>query len=164
MRAWAPAKPCNNMQAPALRWRTSKAMSKKQIAMLSRTRGSIINHYINAIQRLYIDSRHRVNGTVKDFDYQLNTNVTVAEESLAVCWTQCVFPNCWYTVSKQKMAGSTPGGKDDHRSLSHNDYTTGILRCELLGNGGCHCLDTKQHCAQCIYVCLRHSTRALRNQ
>ena len=50
-------------------------------------------------QRLYIDSRDRVSGTAESFEYQLSTNVTVAEESIAVL-DSVLIPNSWYTVTK----------------------------------------------------------------
>ena len=52
-------------------------------------------------QRLYVDSRDRVSGTAEEFEYQLATNITVAEESIAVLDTVCI-PNSWYTVSKDR--------------------------------------------------------------
>ena len=50
-------------------------------------------------QRLYIDSRDRVSGTATDFTYQLPTNITVPEESIAVLDTVLI-PVSWYTVQK----------------------------------------------------------------
>ena len=52
-------------------------------------------------QRLYVDSRDRVSGTAEEFEYQLSTNVTVAEESIAVLDTVLI-PNSWYTVTKDR--------------------------------------------------------------
>ena len=55
-------------------------------------------------QRLYVDSRDRVSGTAEEFEYQLSTNVIVAEESIAVLDTVLI-PNSWYTVSKDRNDG-----------------------------------------------------------
>ena len=50
-------------------------------------------------QRLYVDSRDRVSGTAEEFEYQLSTTISVAEESIAVLDTVLI-PNSWYTVAK----------------------------------------------------------------
>ena len=50
-------------------------------------------------QKLYVDSRDRVSGTAEEFEYQLATTISVAEESIAVLDTVLI-PNSWYTVSK----------------------------------------------------------------
>ena len=55
-------------------------------------------------QRLYIDSRDRVSGTAESFEYQLSTNVTVGEESIAVL-DSVLIPNSWYTVTKDQNDG-----------------------------------------------------------
>ena len=55
-------------------------------------------------QRLYIDSRDRVSGTAESFEYQLSTNVTVGEESIAVL-DSVVIPNSWYTGTKCQNDG-----------------------------------------------------------
>ena len=52
-------------------------------------------------QRLYIDSHDRVSGMQSEFEYQLNTNVAVQQESLAVLVT-VLTPNSWYMVAKNK--------------------------------------------------------------
>ena len=55
-------------------------------------------------QRLYVDSRDRVSGTAEEFEFQLSTNVTVAEESIAVL-DSVLIPNSWYTVTNDKNNG-----------------------------------------------------------
>ena len=76
-------------------------------------------------QRLYIDSRDRVSGTAESFEYQLSTNVTVAEESIAVL-DSVLIPNSWYTVTKDK---------NDGIYIREDSAGVGSYRAAILGPG-----------------------------
>ena len=76
-------------------------------------------------QRLYIDSRGRVNDTAESFEFQLSTNVTVAEESIAVL-DSVVIPNSWYTVTK---------GQNDDIYIKEETAGAGIYRIAVLRPG-----------------------------
>ena len=76
-------------------------------------------------QRLYIDSRDRVSGTAESFEYQLSTNVTVGEESIAVL-DSVVIPNSWYTVTK---------GQNDGIYIKEDTAGAGAFRIAVLGPG-----------------------------
>ena len=76
-------------------------------------------------QRLYIDSRDRMSGTAESFEYQLSTNVTVGEESIAVL-DSVVIPNSWYTVTK---------GQNDGIYIKEDTAGVGAFRIAILGPG-----------------------------
>ena len=76
-------------------------------------------------QRLYIDSRDRVGGTAESFDVQLSTNVTVAEESIAVL-DSVLIPNSWHTVTKDR---------NDGIYIKEDTAGVGACRIAILGPG-----------------------------
>ena len=76
-------------------------------------------------QRLYIDSRDRVSGTAESFEFQLSTNVTVAEESIAVL-DSVLIPNSWYTITKNL---------NDGIYIREDSAGVGSYRAAILGPG-----------------------------